>query len=157
MGGHPAGLFHGDRPVLKLMYAALIRGAGAASSSASSRSGSSKPPMQKRITRTSGRSWALEEGVLELGSKNFADHLDDADLDLAVANTAWGEYPDMNCFILYRIPGDLNEGAQGGNLFVIQGISTARIGEIVRRTTDISLPDIRAATPSSPAADSLDQ
>jgi hypothetical protein len=40
--------------------------------------------------------------------------------------------------MLYRIPGDLNEGEQGGNLFVIQGISTARIGEIMRGTTDIS-------------------
>jgi hypothetical protein len=32
----------------------------------------------------------------------------------------------------------LNEGEQRGNLFVIQGISTARIGEVVRGTTDIS-------------------
>jgi hypothetical protein len=65
MGGHPAGLFHGERPVLKLMYAALIRGAAAASSSASS-----------------------------------LIILDDADLDLAVANTALGVYSDMNCFNL---------------------------------------------------------
>jgi hypothetical protein len=65
MGGHPAGLFHGERPVLKLMYAALIRGAAAASSSASS-----------------------------------LIILDDADLDLAVANTACGVYSDMNCFNL---------------------------------------------------------
>jgi hypothetical protein len=36
--------------------------------------------------------------------------------------------------MLYPIPGDLNEGEQRGNLFVIQCISTARIGEIVRGT-----------------------
>jgi hypothetical protein len=61
--------------------------------------------MQKRIRRTSGRSWAfswaLEEGVAGTGGKNSLIILDDADLDLAVANTAWGVYPDMNCFILW--------------------------------------------------------
>ena len=31
-------------------------------------------------------------------------------------------------------PADLSEGEHRGNLFVIQGISTARIGEIVRGT-----------------------
>ena len=35
---------------------------------------------------------------LELGGKNSLIILDDADLDLAVANTAWGVYSDMNCF-----------------------------------------------------------
>jgi hypothetical protein len=35
---------------------------------------------------------------------------------------------------LYRIPADLSEGEQRGNLLVIQGISTTGIGEIVRGT-----------------------
>jgi hypothetical protein len=43
--------------------------------------------MQKRIRRTSGRSWALEKGVAGTGRQEFAIILDDADLDLAVANT----------------------------------------------------------------------
>jgi hypothetical protein len=68
---------------------------------------------------------------------------------------------------LYRIPADLSEGEQRGNLLVIQGISTAGIGEIVRgpypyyviflavlaqeqmaRPNELSrhLPDVRAAT-----------
>jgi len=56
--------------------------------------------------------------------------------------------------MLYRIPGDLNEREQGGNL-VIQGISTARIGGIVRGTTDISR--IYGPQPHPPpAADALD-
>jgi hypothetical protein len=58
--------------------------------------------------------------------------------------------------MLYRIPGDLNEEDQRGSLFVIQGISTARIGEIVRGTTGIS-PGYTGRSPHPPlAADALD-
>jgi hypothetical protein len=42
----------------------------------------------------------LKKVSLELGGKNSLIILDDAGLDLAVAYTAWGVYPDMNCFIL---------------------------------------------------------
>jgi len=42
----------------------------------------------------------LKKVSLELGGKNSLIILEDAHLDLAVANTAWDVQPDKNCSIL---------------------------------------------------------
>jgi hypothetical protein len=62
--------------------------------------------MQKRKGEQAAVHGHLKKVSLELGGKNSLIILDEADLDLAVANTAWGVYPDMNCSSLgwFRTP-----------------------------------------------------